>query len=66
MIEYLDQAFTIFGVVVFAATSIVAGLEKIAEVTPTTKDDKYVSTVKVWLGVVSAIFDKVSVWNTKR
>lgn len=63
--EIILNAFALIGVVVTAATMIVAGLEKIAEITPTTKDDKAVATAKRFLGKVSAILDHVNVYTTK-
>ena len=66
LMTYLQDGFMYVGIVVTAATAIVAALEKIAEVTPTTKDDEYIGKAKKWLGVVSAILDKVSVWNAKK
>lgn len=66
VLVYLQDGFMWLGVIVVAATSIVAALEKVAEVTPTTKDDEYVSKAKVFLGYVSAFLDKVSVWTTKK
>ena len=69
MEQFLTIAQDVFmwmGVVVTAATSIVAALEKVAAVTPTTKDDEYVSKAKVALGYISTILDKVSVWTTKK
>lgn len=64
--EYIESIFMWLGIIVTAATAIVAALEKVAEVTPTTKDDEYIGKAKQWLGFVSAILDKVSVWNTKK
>lgn len=64
--EYIESIFMWLGIIVTAATAIVAALEKIAEVTPTTKDDEYIGKAKQWLGFVSAILDKVSVWNTNK
>ena len=61
-----QDAFMWMGIVVTAATTIVAALEKVAAVTPTTKDDEYLSKAKVALGYVSTILDKVSVWTTKK
>lgn len=66
LMTYLQDGFMYVGIVVTAATAIVAALEKVAEVTPTTKDDEYIGKAKQWLGVVSAILDKVSVWNAKK
>lgn len=64
--EQLENIFTIVGVVVTASSAIVAGLELIANITPTTKDDEILSKVKKWLSIASAILDKVSVWNVKK
>lgn len=66
VLVYLQDGFMWFGIIVGAATSIVAALEKVAKVTPTTKDDEYVGKAKVALGYVSAFLDKVSVWTTKK
>lgn len=66
ILVYLQDGFMWFGIIVGAATSIVAALEKVAAVTPTTKDDEYVGKAKVALGYVSALLDKVSVWTTKK
>lgn len=66
VLVYLQDGFMWLGVIVVAATSIVAALEKVAAVTPTTKDDEYVGKAKVALGYVSAFLDKVSVWTTKK
>lgn len=66
VLVYLQYGFMWLGVIVVAATSIVAALEKVAAVTPTTKDDEYVGKAKVALGYVSALLDKVSVWTTKK
>lgn len=63
---YLQDGFMWLGLIVTAATTIVAALEKIAEVTPTTKDDVFVGKAKAALGYVAAILDKVSVWNSKK
>jgi multidrug resistance efflux pump len=65
MLDVLVNAFALIGAVVSGATLIVAGLEKIAEVTPTTKDDKAVATVKRVLSQVSALLDNVNVYTTK-
>lgn len=52
------------GALVTAATLVVAGLDKIAQITPTTKDDEFVSKAKVILSHVSTLLDKVSVYTT--
>lgn len=66
MLETLETVFVTVGIVVTAATSIVAGLEQLANITPTTKDDYVVSKLKVGLSYTSTILDKVSVWNLKK
>lgn len=55
VLVYLQDGFMWLGIIVTAATSIVAALEKIAEVTPTTKDDEYVGKAKVALGYVLSL-----------
>lgn len=65
MNELLVNALAIIGAVVSASTLIVLGLEKLAEITPTTKDDKAVASVKVFLGKVSAFLDNFNVYTTK-
>lgn len=63
--EVILNAFTLIGVVVTAATTIVVALEKVAEITPTTKDDKAVAAAKRFLGKVSAILDHVNIYTTR-
>lgn len=63
--ELILNAFALIGVIVSAATLIVAGLEKITHVTPTTKDDKAVASVKRYLGYVSAFLDHFNTYTTK-
>ena len=53
LVTYLQDGFMYVGIVVTAATAIVAALEKVAEVTPTTKDDEYIGKAKQWLGVIN-------------
>ena len=59
--ELLEQILMIIGAVVSGATLIVLGLEKIAGITPTTKDDEFVGKVKRALGYVSDILDRFAV-----
>jgi hypothetical protein len=65
-IQYFQDGLMYLGALVLFATSVVAALEKFAEVTPTTKDDEFVAKAKQYLGVLSSILDKVSVWNVKK
>lgn len=65
-IQYFQDGLMYLGALVLFATSAVAALEKFAAVTPTTKDDEFVAKAKQYLGVVSSILDKVSVWNVKK
>lgn len=41
-----------------AASMVVAGMEKFASITPTTKDDEYVSKIKKELSKLVAFIDK--------
>lgn len=63
--ESIQEWVVIILAVVGGASSIVLGLEKIAKVTPSTKDDYYVGKAKRGLGWVSAILDKVAL-NPKK
>ena len=65
-IQYFQDGLMYFGALVVFATTVVAALEKFAAITPTTKDDEFVAKAKQYLGVVSSILDKISVWNTKK
>lgn len=56
VISYIELALIVIG----AMATIVKGLEVVAGVTPTTKDDEYVGKVKKALGVVSYWLDKLS------
>ena len=56
IIEIIETALVIVG----ALAAIVKGLEVIAGVTPSTKDDKLVGDAKRVLGVVSYWLDKLS------
>jgi len=53
-----------FSTIVTGASTVVKGLEKIANVTPSTKDDEYVSKAKRVLGNIANLIEKVSL-NTK-
>lgn len=54
--QYLELALALVG----AAALIVKGLETIAGITPTTKDDKYVGYLAKGLGYVSYYLDILS------
>jgi hypothetical protein len=56
IVEWLE----IIAVVVGGASMIVLGLEKIAGVTPSTKDDEYVGKAKKVLGKVSEILSRLA------
>ena len=56
VIGYIELALVVIG----AMATIVKGLEVVAGVTPTTKDDEYVGKTKKALGVVSYWLDKLS------
>lgn len=56
LVQYLETALVVVG----AAAVIVKGLETLAGITPTTKDDKYVGLVAKYLGYVSYYLDILS------
>jgi hypothetical protein len=58
--ELVELILTYALAIIGGASLIVAGLAKIAAVTPSTKDDYYVGTAKRWLGVVAAVLDKIA------
>ena len=64
--ESLQLFFGTVGMFVSGATMIVAGLDVVAGITPTDKDDKAIAAAKRGLGFVSAVLDKVSVWQWKK
>ena len=63
--ETMSQVFMWVGVVVTFSSTIVLALEKVAEVTPTTKDDRYIGKAKVILSYVSTLLDNFNVYTTK-
>ena len=64
--ETLQLIFSTVGVVVSGASLIVGGLDMVAKITPTTKDDEAIDAAKRGLGFVSAVLDKVSIWNWQK
>lgn len=58
MLENINEWIMIALAVIGGASTIVLGLEKIAGVTPSTKDDHYVSKAKQVLGWVSEILSR--------
>jgi|JI7StandDraft_1071085.scaffolds.fasta_scaffold05971_3 hypothetical protein len=56
VVGYIEMALVIVG----ALATVVKGLEVIAGITPTTKDDLYVGKVKQFLGHVSYWLDRLS------
>jgi hypothetical protein len=54
--EYLTLALAIVG----GASFILKGLEMIAGITPSTKDDLYVSKAKKYVGYAAAFLEKIS------
>ncbi len=65
MIENIAHWIEIAFIVVGACSTIVLGLEKIAGVTPSTKDDEYVSKAKKGLGWLSDLLSKLAL-NPKK
>lgn len=58
--ENIQEWIIILLAVVGGASSIVLGLEKIAKVTPSTKDDYYVGKAKRALGWISSLLSKIA------
>ena len=58
--DWIANALGIVVAVVGSASLIVAALEKIAGITPSTKDDYYVGKAKKFLGKVTAVLDKIA------
>jgi hypothetical protein len=63
--ELIQDVFMWFGLVVGFATVVVAALEKITDITPSTKDDRYVASAKKFLSNVSAVLDNFNIYTTK-
>lgn len=63
--ENIQEWLVIILAVVGGASSIVLGFEKIAKVTPSTKDDLYVGKAKKAVGWVLGILSKVAL-NPKK
>ena len=61
--ELLQTIFTSVGIIVSASSVIVAGLDKIAGLTPTDKDDKALAAAARGLAAISYALDKVSVYQ---
>lgn len=59
--EYLQIALAVIG----GASLIVAGLEKFAGITASTKDDYYVGKAKKYLGYAASILEKIAL-NPKK
>lgn len=64
--ELIESILAVIGAVVLGASFIVKGLEVIAGVTPTTKDDEFVGKLKRGLGYVSGLLDRFAVHPTKK
>lgn len=64
--ETLYAIFTTVGAVVSGASVIVGGLDVLAKITPSTKDDEAIDAAKRGLSFVSAVLDKVSIWNWQK
>lgn len=60
----LDQIFTHVGMAVTIASVLVAAFDKIAQITPSTKDDELASKLAKGLSVIVSILDKFSVHTT--
>lgn len=63
--ENIAEWLNYLAILVAGASSIVFGLEKIAGITPSTKDDYYVGKAKRALGWLSEILSKIAL-NPKK
>jgi len=54
--EYLTIALAVVG----GASAILKGLEMIAGITPSTKDNEYVSKAKKYVGYAASFLEKIS------
>lgn len=64
--DWIINALGYIATIAGAASMIVMALEKIAGITPTTKDDYYVGKAKRALGKVTAVLDKIALNPNKR
>ncbi len=60
----LDQIFTYIGMAVTIASILVAAFDKIAQITPSTKDDELASKLAKGMSVLVMLLDKFSVHTT--
>lgn len=60
----VTAVFSYIGMAVSIATVLVAALDKIAAITPTTKDDQLASTLAKGLSIVVSVLDVFSVHAT--
>lgn len=58
--DWVINAFTYATAIIGAASLLVAAAEKIAGITPSTKDDYYVGKAKKFLGSITAVLDKIA------
>jgi hypothetical protein len=64
--ELFEQVMFWAGTVITGATMLQGLLEYIAGITPSTKDDEFVTKTKKYLGFASAILDKLSILTPKK
>lgn len=57
---WVSEGLAMLTMAIGGATLTVAGLEKFAKITPSTKDDMWASKAKRFLGKATAILDKVA------
>lgn len=63
--EIVQDVITWITAIVTAASFVVKAVEVVADITPTDKDDKYVSKGKKWIAKAMAILDKIAI-NPRR
>lgn len=60
ILQRIVSGAVLLSTVVGTASIIFKALEKIAQVTPTTKDDEFVGKVRKYLGFLSALLDRLA------
>jgi hypothetical protein len=60
IIDIASNIVEVLLIIIGAASIIVSGLKKIAELTPTDKDDKALATIEKFLGSVLIVLDRLA------
>lgn len=63
--ELIETIFAAIGLLVTGATLVVQGLKLLAGITPSTKDDEFVSGIERALGYIAALLERFSLTKAK-